>query len=178
MGLKNSGQSMILRTLALFGVILLVGGAIALPTRAEAQTFLPLPPTEFINRVVSTTSGTSGSLTLREPMVRLDAARATRGIRLPSGDYVLEAEDADYLYYRAPERIEFRIFADGQVQKQGFIPGGIYVSKAFIALVPAGVYQTSDDTHKTLIWKLGADFLRDEGTKWVRTKVTHGETDK
>ncbi|MBS0280557.1 MAG: hypothetical protein JSR25_05300, partial [Proteobacteria bacterium] len=85
---------------------------------------------------------------------------------------------ADYLYYRAPERFEWRLFENDQVKKAGFEQGGIYVSKAFIALVPAGVYMSSDETKKTLIWKLGSDFMRLEGSKWTRTKITRTESSK
>jgi hypothetical protein len=172
---------MILRTLATLGVIALVCGTISSTTGANAQIFQNLPPVQFENRVVTAARGKCGTLTLNEPEVWLDAdlvRPATKGLRFPSGEYDLEAEDADYFYYRAPERIEARFFQDGRVTNQKFIPGGIYVSKAFIALVPAGVYQSGDDTHKTLIWKLGSDFMRSEGTKWTRTKIASDEADK
>lgn len=169
-----------LRTLAILGVIAMVSETVV-PTGAEAQLFQNLSPVQFEDRVVTATQGKAGTLTLNEPEVWLDGdivRPATKGIRLPSGEYVLEAEDADYLYYRAPERFEYRIFQDGQVKDARFLQGGIYMSKAFIALAPAGAYLSSDDTKKTLIWKLGADFLRSEGTKWTRTKITGGETGK
>jgi hypothetical protein len=50
------------------------------------------------------------------------------------------------------------------------MPGGIYLSKATISLIPAGVYMTTDETHKTLTWKLGSSFMHSEGTKWTRTE--------
>jgi len=131
-----------------------------------------LSPVESEERTVVTLQDQSRGLTLNEPMVWLDTLPVispTRGIRLPSGKYELEAEDSDYLYYRAPVPIEYRIFHNGQVTSDRYMPGGIYLSKAVISLVPAGAYMSSDDTHKTLTWKLGAEFTHAEGTKWTRT---------
>ena len=171
---------MIPRTPVIFCVILIAGGAVALPTCAEAQISEMLSPEQSEDRVVTVVQGKSSVLTLAEPMVFLDIVSglpATKGVRFPSGEYDLEAEDADYLYYRAPDRIEYRVFQSGQVKAQRFMPGGIYFSKALITLVPAGAYLSSDGTNKTLLWKLGAEFTHLEGTKWTRTKVT-GEADK
>lgn len=166
---------MIFRMRAAFGAAMMVG-AILSGTGAKAQTFTNLSPVQSEDRAVTAAQGANGTLTFNEPEVWLDGdglvRSTTRGIRLPAGDYQLEAEDADYLYYRASERFEMRVFQDGQVKDSRFMTGGIYVSKALIALVPAGVYFSSDEKNKTLVWKLGSDFMRSEGSKWTRTKVT------
>jgi hypothetical protein len=98
-----------------------------------------------------------------------DPVRTAHGIRLLDGTYALEAEDDDYLYYRAPQKIEYRVFKNGAVVDGRFLPGGIYFSNAFLSLVLAGAYLTVDDTHKTLMWKLGLEFIHLEGSKWTRT---------
>jgi hypothetical protein len=129
-------------------------------------------PIESEQRVVSQTADPARTLTVNEPMVVLDAPPplpATRGIRFPAGTYVLEAEDGDDLYYRAPDKIEYRIFTNGVASDGRFIAGGIYVSKHSVDLVPAGAYMSVDETHKVLTWKLGSDFLSLEGSKWKRT---------
>lgn len=111
-------------------------------------------------------------LVLDESMVWLDQAvmAPTRGIRFPAGNYILEAEDGDYRYYRAPTSIEYRVFKDGKVTGDREMPGGIYISKAAITLVPAGGYLSVDDTHKMLTWKLGLDFMHLENQKWHMEK--------
>jgi hypothetical protein len=128
----------------------------------------PLSPVQSEDRVVSPTPPGHQVLVLGESMVWLDQALydPTRGIRFTAGTYTLEAEDADYRYYRAPSPIEYRVFANGKVKDGRFMPGGIYLSKALISLVPAGGYLSVDDTNKTLVWKLGADFMHSEGQKW------------
>lgn len=132
-----------------------------------------LSPLQSEGRVVTMNARADDALILNEPMVWLDQdiVAPTRGIRLPSGTYTMEAEDPDYIYYRSAAPIEYRVFHDGAVSDDRFMPGGIYLSKAAITLVPAGVYLTVDDTHKTLTWKLGLSFVRAEGSKWTHKKA-------
>lgn len=175
-----SDTNMMRRTLTALGVAAIVG-AIASPNGARAQFLQHLPPAQFEDHVVTAAQGTTGTLTFNEPEVWLDSdgvRPATKGIRLPSGTHELEAEDTDYLYYRAPERFEWRLLENDQVKKAGFEQGGIYVSKSLIALVPAGIYMSLDEKKKTLIWKLGSDFMRLGGSKWTRTKIVRAESGK
>jgi hypothetical protein len=156
--------------LVLLSALLAMSEATVLVTGAGAQMLSPL---QSERRVVVVVKGSSRSLTLSEPMVWLDAGPReppTRGVRLPAGQYALEAEDTNFLYYRSPEPIEYRIFQNGQVTSTRFMPGGIYLSKAAVAFVPAGVYMSTDETHKTLTWKLGATFLQSEGKTWKRSE--------
>jgi hypothetical protein len=124
------------------------------------------------DRVVSPVPNDTRVITLNEPEVWTDQSPplvpATHGIRLPSGRYILEAEDANSLYFRSPEKIEYRIFANGAVTDDRFMPGGLFLSKATFASVPAGAYLTVDAANKTVTWKLGSDFLAMEGTKWSK----------
>ena len=159
-----------LKKIVLLAAIALIGAVATSPKAAQAQG---LSPVQAEDRVVATTQADGKALVFNESMVWLNAGPlvpATKGIRLPSGRYELEAEDADYLYYRSPQPFEYRLFQDGKVKDSRFMPGGVYMSKAAITLVPAGVYLTNDGTHKTLIWKLGADFMQLEGTKWKKAQ--------
>ncbi len=72
------------------------------------------------------------TVTLTEPIVWLDAPalRASKGVRLPQGLYRLEAEDADYWYFRAPSPIEMRLLEDGRPTGGPDVPGGLALAKA------------------------------------------------
>ncbi len=118
-------------------------------------------------RVAREVSDPNRTLVIREAMIYSDFAK-THAVRFTPATYVLEAEDDDYVYYRAPDQIEYRVFKNGAVVDGRFMPGGIYFNKALISLVPAGAYLTVDGTHKMLMWKLGVEFMRLEGDKWDR----------
>jgi hypothetical protein len=153
----------ILRVAASAGLAL----AVFLSGSCEAQ----LSPVEATRVVVTPVAQSSKTLTLNEAMVFFDQGgflSPNRGLRLREGTYILEAEDDDYLYYKAPQQIEYRVFRDGKVVDGRFLPGGIYLSKSLSILNPAGAYLAVDDTHKTLMWKLGTEFLHFEGSKWKR----------
>jgi len=89
-----------------------------------------------------------------------------RGVRFPGGVYVLEAEDADYWYFRAPAPIEFRILRGGQPVDGRDIPGGIMLSKSFSMVPAAGYVESVDDAHRTMAWRLGGEFMRVKGRSW------------
>ena len=91
-----------------------------------------------------------------------------RGIRMPKGGYDLEAEDAEYLYFRAPQEVEYRIFERGETVEQRTMPGGIALGKTIVRMVPAAVYVGQDEKRKVLTWKLGREFLGLEGAKWTK----------
>jgi hypothetical protein len=90
--------------LVLLSALLAMSEATVLVTGAGAQMLSPL---QSERRVVVVVKGSSRSLTLSEPMVWLDAGPReppTRGVRLPAGQYALEAEDTNFLYYRSLNR--------------------------------------------------------------------------
>ena len=96
--------------------------------------------------------------------------RKTQGIRFPAGIYALEAEDANYWYFRSPTPLEFRTFNSGSVIDSRDIPGGIVIGKSPLQIVPAGGYiEGETPTRKTLVWKLGGDFLRMQGEYWNKS---------
>ncbi len=91
----------------------------------------------------------------------------TRAIRFPKGIYTIEAEDAEYYYFMAPEDIEYKIFKEGKVVDSRKIPGGLFYKKIF-HIIPAGAYMSVSSKTKTLTWKLGKNFLEMEGNEWKK----------
>ncbi|HEY4952978.1 MAG TPA: hypothetical protein VII71_06295 [Verrucomicrobiae bacterium] len=130
---------------------------------------LPMSPVTNESRTVSPLSNQTKSVTFKEAMVWYDSAFApTSGIRFSGGTYRLEAEDNDYFYFQAPRQIEYRTIQNGNVTNDHFSPGGLFFKKAAFNFVPAGAYISSDNQMKILTWKLGANFLDMEGSKWTK----------
>ncbi len=117
------------------------------------------------DRAVQSAADTSKTVTVTDGMV-FGNAMMTRGIRFPGGVYVLEAEDADYRYFRAPAPLEYRVLRGGQPVDGQDIPGGLMLAKSF-NLVPGAAYMDGDAPGKKIkTWKLGGEFLRVEGRSW------------
>lgn len=93
----------------------------------------------------------------------------TKGMRFPPGTYVLEAEDAEYRYFRSPAPLEFREFSGERVTDAQSKAGDIMIAKAAINLVPAGGYVQGDGSTKVMVWKLGGDFLEMRGREWNKS---------
>jgi hypothetical protein len=132
--------------------------------------YLTLPPVANDDRTVTPVAGRKQRVVVKEPMVWGDQRPLlTRGIGFPTGVYVLEAEDSKYWYFRSPKPLEYRTYRQGQPPGERFKKGGLFLSKSPSELIPAGAYAAGDDsTKKTLIWMLGDDFLRGEGSKWTK----------
>ena len=149
---------MIRRSLPFLVLVLLVGCG-ALP---------PLNPVTHESRVVQNAHDSSKTVTIVNGMVWYNLDR-TRGIRFPPGTYALEAEDADYWYFRSPAPLEFREFSGEHVTDAQSQAGGIMIAKAAINSVPAGGYVNSDSSTKVVVWKLGGEFLGMEGRQWKKS---------
>jgi hypothetical protein len=101
----------------------------------------------------------------------------TKGIRFPPGVYSLEGEDDNYWYLRAPAPLEFRVFRAGTdiIVDNRNIAGGIMMAKSIVKIPPAGGYIDDDGTAhgdgsaKIMVWKLGSEFLREEGKFWTKS---------
>jgi hypothetical protein len=101
-------------------------------------------------------------------MVFYDAKPATRGIKLPAGHYVSEAEDLEYWYFRAPAPVEMKTFQNGRISSVRSELGGVMIAKGW-SLLPAAVYiQSSSESMKMGVWKLGKEWLRLEGSEWKK----------
>lgn len=127
-------------------------------------------PERAENRTVTPATSTSRTLTIIEPMVLAnsrDIRENGKGVRLPSGAYKLEAEDAQYYYFRAPVHLEYRVIIQGATD-QRFIPGGVALSKRSFA--PGATYADFDVPGVRQITRmLGTEFLLEEGRRWTRT---------
>jgi len=104
-----------------------------------------------------------------EGMVWYAGPSRSTGIRFPSGLYPLEAEDADYWYFRSPEPLEFRSFENGRPTAEHSDPGGMMLGKRSLRTVPAGAYIEGEGASKIMVWKLGGDFLAMEGRQWRKS---------
>ena len=131
---------------------------------------IPMSPLSNESRLVTPLTNQTAAVVFKESMVFYDRAFApSHGIRFPEGRYVLEAEDREYRYYRAPTNIEYRVFANGIVSDGRFMPGGLFLGKQTLKVVPAGAYLSSEGNNTNMVtWKLGGEFLRLEGAKWHR----------
>jgi len=147
--------------------LVLLGAAIA-STGCAAVRFDPLMAED---RTVTAITDESKTVVISEPMVWTNApmASATKGVRLPAGTYKLEAEDANYLYFRAPAPIEVRTLADGVPVDGRDIPGGLALAKAAVNMVPAVTYIDAGPGTKTQIFKLGREFLQIRGSGWSKS---------
>jgi hypothetical protein len=109
------------------------------------------------------------SLSFTEPMVFCNSRNMSlsgRGVRVPGGTYKLEAEDAQYLYYRAPSALEYRVVIQGKTD-QRFIPGGVAIGKSMFS--PAATYADFKTGNQRQITRmLGSEFLLQENRVWNR----------
>jgi len=130
-----------------------------------------LDPVTAEQRTIVPTQDDGKTVTLSEPIVWLNAPadRASKGIRLPAGVYRLEAEDADYWYFRAPSPIEMRILDEGRPTGGPDVSGGLALAKALLTTTSPAAYIDVDSQHKMLVMKLGSDFLRMRGEQWDRS---------
>jgi hypothetical protein len=124
-------------------------------------------PTTSVALVVRAASDSSKTVAIPNGMVWYASPAQSSGIRFPAGTYVLEAEDDDYWYFRSPTPLEFRSFVHGKPTEEHTNPGGLMLGKHALRLVPAGGY--IDGSNKSMIWKLGGDFLAMEGKQWRKS---------
>lgn len=129
----------------------------------------PLDPGVHESKPVSTASDPSRNVTVPEGMVWYAGPSRSTGIRLPPGLYSLEAEDADYWYFRSSAPLEFRSFENGRFTEEHSNFGGLMLGKRPLRMVPAGAYIEGDGTSKIMVWKLGGDFLAMEGRQWRKS---------
>lgn len=128
----------------------------------------PQNPVADEPRAVQNAHDASKTVTVADGMVWYNADR-TRGLRFPSGTYILEAEDAHYWYFRSPAPLEFRTFSGERINDERSMPGGLMVAKAAVSLVPAGGYVEGEGSMKVMVWKLGGEFYGVEGRAWKKS---------
>jgi hypothetical protein len=137
-------------------------------TMLVACASLPLDPATFEARTVQAAHDETKILTIPEGMVFYNAPAATEGLRFPPGTYRLASEDERYWYFRSAMPIEFRKFSGGKVVESHTAPGGIAIRKAVVAPTVGGAYIDGEGNSRTLVWKLGGEFLRQQGRYWSK----------
>ena len=145
-----------------------------LPVAALALLFLagcgalPLNPVTNESRPVQAITDATKTITVPEGIVWYNGPRKTRGIRFPTGRYPLEAQDADYWYFRSPAPLELRTFGETNTAGTQGIAGGLMVARHF-SIVPGAGYAEGEGSTKVVLWKLGQDFLALEGKYWIKS---------
>jgi hypothetical protein len=84
----------------------------------------PQNPVVDETHAVQAAQDSSRTITIGSGMVWYNIER-TKGIRFPPGTYVLEAQDANYWYFRSPTPLEFRVFNGDRVADERTMPGGL-----------------------------------------------------
>jgi hypothetical protein len=136
---------------------------------AGCGTLPPMDSTANEVRIIRPASDPSRTVTISEGMVWYATASRSSGLRFPPGMYALEAEDDDYWYFRSPAPLEFRNFVNGKPNEEHTKLGGLMLGKRSLRLVPGAGYVDADGSSKTMIWKLGGDFLAMEGRQWRKS---------
>lgn len=107
------------------------------------------------------------SLVMAEPLDWFASENGERyDIWLPPGPYHVEAEDSDYLYYRAPERVSLGKTKMFSAQDSRTAEGGIFISKNPASRYSSGAYIEFTDGKKQLLFQFDARFMGQEGKRW------------
>lgn len=145
-------------------IILVCGMALA-----GCGTLPPMDAAANESRATRPASDPSKTVTVSEGMVWYATPSRSSGLRFPPGTYALEAEDDDYWYFRSPSPLEFRSFSNGRPNEEHTQLGGLMLGKRSLRRIPAAGYVDADDSSKTMVWKLGGDFLTLEGRQWRKS---------
>jgi len=130
---------------------------------------ITLNASDFQVRAIMPVAEHKMMLTLKQGMVWCQDETAARCLRLPPGVYTIEAEDADFRYFRAPEPIDFRRLDGQEPDSRSLIPGGIALRKTFDLMLPAEVYVDGENAgQKVLVHKLGHNFAEMEPSGWTK----------
>ena len=132
---------------------------------------ISLPSVTSDERPVQPASDPSKAVEFVNPVVWLDRPKpfASRGVRLLPGRYELEAENEEYLYFRAPSPIEMRVLDSGKVIDGRDVPGGLALAKSAFNIVPAAAYvDVGLQGTRMHVMKLDQVFMSLEGSEWKK----------
>ena len=87
-------------------------------------------------------------------------------IWLPPGAYHVEAEDSDYLYYKAPGRVSLGKTKFFSAQDSRTYDGGIFMSKSASSKYPSGAYIDYESGKRLLLFFFDWRFTGQEGKQW------------
>ena len=121
-------------------------------------------PTLSESRSVTAASNASQTVTLNEPMVWYDNPVPQKGLLLPAGTYTLHYEDSEFLYFKAPSEIEYRILKP--TPKNWFNKGGIALPKSGNVVQ---VYSETGPGSILFTWRLDRVFNQMENRKWSKS---------
>jgi hypothetical protein len=143
--------------------------ALILNLSLPACTGLELNPLINEHRVIRAEQDRARTLIVTRELVLDDRRHASHELRLPSGAYALEGEDADYWYLRSSQALIMLDFHRGGQTDRHSLRGGIALGKYPTRSVPAAVYIDGEGTARVLVWKLGKDFMGGEGRDWRKS---------
>ncbi len=107
------------------------------------------------------------SLVMSEPLDWFASENGDRhDIWLPQGTYHVEAEDHDYLYYKAPERVSLGQTKFFSAQDSRTYGGGIFISKSSGSKYSSGAYIDYEGGKKLLLFYFDSRFTGQEGKRW------------
>jgi hypothetical protein len=149
---------MVLRVLAILLLALVLVGC--------ADMILPQSNRIYEERTTSPATS-DRQLILSAPLDWFASENGDRyDIFLPQGAYLVEAEDSDYLYYKAMARVTLgkkKLFSAQDNMPQG---GGIFFSKSASSKYSSGAYVDYEDGKKLLIFFFDFRFTTQEGKRW------------
>ena len=107
------------------------------------------------------------SLVMSEPLDWFASESGNRyDIWLPQGAYHVEAEDSDYLYYKAPGAVSQREMKFFSGQDTSTCDGGIFISRNAGSRYSSGAYIEYKDGKKMLLFYFDFRFTGQEGKRW------------
>jgi hypothetical protein len=136
---------------------------------AAAGCFSMNPATDEVHSVYPVRDDTR-SVTFKKSLTLYDSKAKVYSVSIPAGIYVLEAQDDNYWYFACPIPLERAAFHDDGSKVSDMFSGGFMLEKNRGMLVPAGIYLSDGSMNFTMVWKLGSDFMDDEGRAWKRSR--------
>jgi hypothetical protein len=122
--------------------------------------------------IVTPTTSKTLYLIVNKPLNNTDDAyNPSEGIVFLIGKYMLEAEDINYWYFRAPKPIIVATYDFGKQTSGTRFYGGIAISKRGDNTKPTACAYTDESTkdknNKIRIWRMSDDFQKQRGIKWA-----------
>ncbi|MFT3868072.1 MAG: hypothetical protein QM715_06190 [Nibricoccus sp.] len=148
---------------------LLLLSAFAIVLSGCMSTVSPGTSRIWEERAVTHANHTQG-LELKEPLNWFAKEFFDRyDVFLPAGKYVLESEDADYLYFGAPEKVGYVVAKSGVAPDSRQLAGGIFLAKADRSPYPAGAYIEWEGGKRLLLMRFDFAFTSQKGKRWFLT---------
>lgn len=98
-----------------------------------------------------------------------DSYDPSQGVVLPIGKFLLESEDINYWYFKAPKPLVLALYEFGHQTNGMRIAGGVALRKTNADPAQPLAYMYTDDTTrngKILLWHTTKEFAKNRGDKW------------